>query len=352
MRFLPAITSARDLAFSLTDGEARGGLSRPGHTLTEVLKGGTVTKIYLDYDFVLTGRAKDAGPLLESEIEPHMTDVVERLDHVCHMLDFGIKDSMYKRMLEEGNKEDKAQLAPEPVPVRYAIATRHGWCAKHQAWKISVRPFFIGVRVPYDLIPEIMRVTGQLLRLPLALGQTQFWDLSVYKPGEQLLACINGSKGGADQRELVPHPLGGRPVDLLDYVAQHVEDAWPLMTPTPEKVGEGVNASAADTDMLGTRPDSTVPEPLLRRIVDALAGRRADERKAWTEVIWTIQAVSTQNGYGQAGEGIAHEFSKRCGPKYNASAVTKIYGAGREGGVGIGSLLYWVKQDNVGTPHV
>ncbi|MEW5315213.1 MAG: hypothetical protein WDW38_006659 [Sanguina aurantia] len=358
MRFLPAITSARDLAFSLTDDEARGRLCRPGHTLTEVLKDGAVTKIYLDYDSVLTGRAKDAGPLLESEIEPHMTDVVERLDYMCRVLNYNVRETV-RGSRDEGEDAEAKQVVDQigRDPVSYAISTRHGWCATKQVWKISIRPFFIGVRMRYDHIPHLMRVTAQLDEP----GQPSFWDVSVYKEAEQLLACINGIKSGADRRVLVPLPMQGPPIQLLDYVAQHVEDSWEMMVVPADKIArnhadpsaltEGWVSGSVDVP-LPTKPNSCVPQPVLRMILGALAARRADDRNTWLGVIWAIQAVSAQNGYGGEGEGMAHDFSKRCEAKYDGRAVSRIYNAGRLDGVSLGSLLRWVKEDNAAAPRV
>lgn len=65
------------------------------------------------------------------------------------------------------------------------VATRHGFCPKHGLHKLSLRPFALGLQIPYTDIPM----------LSCLAGQQKFWDVSIYKPSEQLLATINCCKG-------------------------------------------------------------------------------------------------------------------------------------------------------------
>lgn len=99
----------------------------------------------------------------------------------------------------------------------FKLATRHGWSEKHQEHKISIRPFILGVAVRYTDIPMLIR----------CVEQEDFWDPSVYKPSEQLLASINGCKGRIggvyDRRVLSPEDPEDDP---LDYVVQQIEPHW------------------------------------------------------------------------------------------------------------------------------
>lgn len=388
MRFLPAITSARSAAFSLTRDEARIRLAQPGHTLTEVLQDGAITKIYFDFDLLVPGRAADAGPFSGQELEGHLETVLDRVRHVCECLSQGARDNAEEAdaVVEEGegggprngtgpgarNGTKSGRTVAESGQTDFVIACRHGWCCTKQTWKISIRPFLLGVRIRYDHIPHIMRCTGQL---ECGTGEPCIWDTSVYKSSEQLLACINGIKSGADRRVLVPCGRTGLSgdldldsLDLLCYTAQAVDEAWPLLTVPPEAISRGLAQPVQNRDAgrqgAGTvssgRPGAgcgsattIVPEALLHRIVASLNNSRADDRKEWIEVVWVVHRVSVEHGYEAAGEGIAQEFSRRCAAKYNSRAVSKAYYDGRlDGGLGLGSLLHWAKQDNAATPRV
>ncbi|MEW5314996.1 MAG: hypothetical protein WDW38_006453 [Sanguina aurantia] len=348
-----------------------------GHTFTEVLKDGAITKIYFDFDHVLVGRPREAEPLNERDLEFHASEVHARVEHMLQCLKQGARDEARRARTEwrneresgggrdgdgdggggggggggrdadegPGGESEEGEGQDEDGVIRAVIASRHGWCENKKAWKISYRPFILGLRIRYAHIIHILRVTGQLCHEEARDG---FWDTSVYKPSEQLLACINGVKSHADPRVLMPGPGSPSP---LDYVAQVVEESWRLLTVPAEAITRGL-VPPGPAFPSPTRTSSPVSEALLRSIVNGLSATRASDRKEWIEVVWAIGSVAAANGYSQAGEAIAQEFSRRCPTKYSARAVSKAYRSGRPtGGCGLGSLLYWFKGDNVSSPR-
>lgn len=279
MLFLPSITSSRSQVFTLGPNEARARLSEPGHTIVEILRRGSITKIYLDYDHILPERAREAGPLTEDELALHRVPLEERLNHVQACLRSSARAATASSLVRTWTDEQEESI-------RYVLAYRHGWCNTKGAWKVSFRPFFLGLRIQYEQIVHILSITNQ------SRPHDSFWDLSVYKQSEQLLACINGIKSQADPRMLRHADLDAdTDTDTLDYVAQAVDDAWPLMTISPEMIQR----------LPSRRPTCEVPLHVLRLIVNSLSLSRSIVRKQWIEAIWAIHAVSVTNGYNLHG---------------------------------------------------
>lgn len=352
MRFLPAISASRSLAVTWAPERALQQLSVQGHTWTELLTNGTITKIYFDFDHYLVGRPRDAPELTEEELKVHSDAVHARVSHIIHALRQSARAAAREAYGDDGNAEkeegDSSECVGYESSIRAVIATRHGWCRVKNAWKISYRPFILGLRIRYEQIPHILRVTDQL---PVSSTHPCFWDMSVYKPSEQLLASINGIKTLADPRVL---QTGPESPNLLDYVAQSVEDSWPLLVVPAAALEQAQPSSivaSAGANQTTVAPPSVVPEALLRTIVAGLDVARAGDRKLWIETVWAIHSVAVSNGYASAGEVLAQDFSQRCPTKYSARAVTKAYESGRtDGGCGLGSLLFWYKADNSSSP--
>jgi hypothetical protein len=127
-----------------------------------------MTRLYLDYDHVVPGRMEEDGSPPAEYIDSHKELVQERVEVILKHL------GEIEGLLAKGWQG------------RYVIASRHGWCPSKSAWKVSFRPFVLGIAIPYVDIPTLLRLIRQ---------DDKFWDLSVYKQGEQLLAAINGCKG-------------------------------------------------------------------------------------------------------------------------------------------------------------
>jgi hypothetical protein len=131
-------------------------------------------------------------------------------------------------------------------------------------WKLSLRPFVQGASVPYTNIPRVIDL----------LGQSDFWDISVYKPGEQLLSAINGCKGLSnkdgqkDRRILRPvNPEHGQGPALLMYVAQHLLPGWTQLPDPPPLEDDVVEGDQVGEEAL---PDAPRDDDAAAALYDAL----------------------------------------------------------------------------------
>lgn len=167
------------------------------------------------------------------------------------------------------------------IHITRKITTRHGWCPAHKQNKRSYRPFFQGFAIRYPDIPFVIRW----------LKQEDLWDMSVYKPGEQLLATIGGCKGWLhgvdDQRVLVPEsPLD----DPLDYVVQSVDPAWQLLDiPQPTK--------ADNVKMVcGSANDSATECTLfVKDMIMCLSAATSDDQGKWSRIGFALKGTSNAN---------------------------------------------------------
>lgn len=331
MLFLPAIASSRLSVVSWSHQETRRRLQEQGHTWTEILRDGVKTKIFLDYDHILgagEGTALREPDNFQATMLEHRGLVIARLE------------DLLDRLARVARKETASSI-------RYVLASRHGWCETKQRWKLSFRPFFLGLRIRYDHIINILLHSFQLPHE----GEESFWDLSVYKPSEQLLACVNGSKCPADQRLLI---MDDPKDDVLNYVAQVVNPRWELLSMMPDTQTYAQMIAARVSEAAVTSRDQqgessrSVPQSVLQLIVDGLSVRRATERKSWIETVWAIHSISAENGYEAVGEELAHVFSRKCEAKYDRRVVLDTFAQGRVTGrhFSIGSLMLWHSLDN------
>lgn len=85
----------------------------------------------------------------------------------------------------------------------------------------------------------------------------------------------------------------------------------------------------------------------LSDIVSNLNDKRADGYNDWTTAIWAIYNTSRTNGYIKKGKNLIHEFSSRSF-KYNEDEVEEYIdnASNRDNGVGLGTLLMMLKEDN------
>ena len=121
--------------------------------------------------------------------------------------------------------------------LHYVMARRHGFVAHKGVFKLSTRVFFLGLRfASHALLPRLL---ARLAPGPgrgawnpvLAETREPFWDESVYKPRDQLMAALGGLKSAEDRRRLLP--VRGYDAesddDALRFAIQHVDAAWPLL---------------------------------------------------------------------------------------------------------------------------
>lgn len=106
-------------------------------------------------------------------------------------------------------------------------------------------------------------------------------------------------------------------------------------------------ASADSGDEDNTNNANKVDFEILKEIVMNLDSSRSHNYGDWTTVVWGIFNVSRWSGYKKKGNNLIHEFSQ-LSTKYDEDEVEDFIDKTREqnGGVGIGTLLQMLKEDN------
>ncbi|PNH02955.1 hypothetical protein TSOC_011021 [Tetrabaena socialis] len=273
-------------------------LAIPGHMRHEFLSSRVDTRLYLDYDEVL-----------ESPLTPEI--LTDRKDKVIARLD----------ALLGPFSEDK-------TIVYYSIASRHGFSPRHGKFKVSFRPFVRGLSIPYTEIPLLLR----------SMQQDDFWDMSVYKEGEQLLAAINGVKDRDDPRVLTKEHA-----DDPDawYVAQILDDnALPFHMP----LDLGHSTTSSTTSLTSsTLRESNVDAVLVRDVLACLRSERFRDYASWRTVGFALKSLG-DDVYLQEFQ----EFSRI--PEYDSTAAQKacreLFERASTNGVTFGTLRHWAKEDN------
>lgn len=108
----------------------------------------------------------------------------------------------------------------------FHVCVRHGYVHSKKMYKVSFRPFISEFRIRYTDIPNLIA----------EVGQTDYWDMEVYKPSQQLLSTIYGHKGVVrngfcDERRLLPESQEVADQDPLLYIAQYVQNKWKVLKP-------------------------------------------------------------------------------------------------------------------------
>ncbi|PNH08373.1 hypothetical protein TSOC_005112 [Tetrabaena socialis] len=278
-------------------------LAVPGHTRHEFLNSRVHTRLYLDYDEVL-----------ETPLTPEI--LKDRKEKVVAMLD--------------------ALLGPfvaENTQVSYSIASRHGFSPRHGKFKVSFRPFVRGLSIPYTEIPRLLRST-QTSDLP---SFQDFWDMSIYKDGEQLLAAINGIKDRDDPRVLTKEHA-----DDPDawYVAQILDDdALPFRMPVEES--QRPESQRRESQ----RRESNVDIVLVRDVLTCLSSDRFRDYESWRTVGFALKSLGdSTRDYA----GLFQEFSRI--PEYDSTeaqgACRELFERASTNGVTFGTLRHWAKEDD------
>lgn len=85
----------------------------------------------------------------------------------------------------------------------------------------------------------------------------------------------------------------------------------------------------------------------LQDIVANLAFKRAHEYQHWIKCVWAIYNIAKANGYIRKGKNMIHDFSKQS-PKYDEDEVEDYIDRATwyEGGVGLATLLMYLKEDD------
>jgi hypothetical protein len=280
---------------------------RKGHSLLEFLHDHAITKLYLDHETYFEQEPTEAQRL---ELE---AAVRGRVDKIIGFF-----------------------AAPDR-PLSYSLATRHGYCPTRQMHKLSFRPFPQGMRLRYTDIPKVLRVLDQ--------DSDGFWDMSVYKPREQLLACVHGAKGADDPRVLCPeHPDD----DPLLYVAQHWDEAWPLLDLPPDYDADCDVEQEVSSDEAG--PIDVPPERLLlvRQLLSCLSATTADDRAQWVRVATLLKRLSPAGALFADFVAFSSRSAKfageaDCRKTWDSLSTASAFGAPA---VGLGTLRFLAHRDD------
>ena len=306
----PPSVKTRDVA---AEGKAEGEKENDVHTYAEYFHGDQATKFYFD-----TERYYNEEPTADVHAG-YLEEVHRAMQTIVDVL---------------------AEVQPD---VAYHVAQRHGGVSKGR-YKLSFRTFVDGVSVVYHEILRIMQ------RHPVLRCTLHLWDATVYKASEQLLCAINGRKSDKDRRVLTPIPWmsaadvdAGVDVDVLHYVASHVDPEWPGPMRCPDDVGSGGHVAVA-TDVDGDF-EGGVADPRILALVALLGEPTASHRPMWLNVAIFLKVA---DGGGDAYLEAWLDFSAKCKDPhkyYGMSDCIKTWksllkekgGAGGSGGRGGGT---------------
>jgi phage/plasmid-associated DNA primase len=344
------------------------------HKLCEVLAHSAVTKVYLDKDIYVRIEKGQTGPS-ERLVKKHEKEVLE---HVQALID----------MLES-----------DDVDISYVIATRHGPTNDPHKYKLSFRPFLLGCEIRYTEIPAIIQ----------AAQQEEYWDMTVYKASEQLLAAIHGCKGatkGYFDARILEMEIGHDRARTLDYVAQHTDPMWPLLdlshefvkaqreaaearrakaikdtkkmaqSPQAEDMDDADSADSADSaedagaksrcrELKSEKEEIHCDTEFVRGLVACLNADSAADRTTWLKVAFGLKAAygmeTEEEGaaQGEQMDGIEKayfdawiDFSKKATGKFKGPTdCRKTWDSIKttdavEGGIKIGTLCFYAARDN------
>lgn len=309
---------------------ARELLDEIGHTMLEVFAKNVVTKIYLDRDEYLD---LDLDQMTVQEVaQEKLIEVREKVDAFLNHIStaYGI---------------DRSSMT-------YKVATRHGANAEGKV-KLSFRPYIAGVKVKYTDIPALIKATGQ----------GTFWDLHPYGKTQQLLAAINGTKGRVkvndggyvqDTRVLrTENPDGDE--DLADYIAQVIDDSWPLIEVKVSNIKTAPDTEATQRAIFkkDDAPRDDVDAQFVADILECLGMHRVEDRSSWRSVGFALKLASKGDPRFLD---LFKAFSWRSA-KYRTSfdqescellweAGAENAGDGQKRMVTMGTLCAWAKEDD------
>jgi hypothetical protein len=102
------------------------------------------------------------------------------------------------------------------------------------------------------------------------------------------------------------------------------------------------------SDITERNIDNRIDINKFKRYLDGISERRSDEYLYWTQTIWIIHNVYKANNWSlKIRNEMIHEFSKRSS-KYEESVVDNFIenNIRENGGIGVGTLILWYKEDN------
>lgn len=166
--------------------------------------------------------------------------------------------------------------------------------------------------------------------------------------GGVIVVCPSGERQWV--RAVWDYPMTEISDDLLKAIAvsrKKVDVIMPIKRAST-RTGSG---SGSGRSQFKCDPSQSISFAILQRIVSGLSDSRAVPRALWMHTVLAIHAVCAANGYLAEGKALAHSFSRRGRSVYDRQGVDTMYDSATEQGggkcVGIGSLLAWLKVDEV-----
>jgi hypothetical protein len=287
-QFSPSAKGKVDGLFLIDSKDIDGALGRK-HTFCEFLSHDAITKVFLDKDVYIDLREGETIPPRE---------VIEQYEREVHVRVQALLD----------------MLETDKVSMECVTATRHGPTSDKHVYKLSFRPFLKGCEIRYTDIPALIQ----------AAQQEEYWDMSVYKHSEQLLAAIHGCKGmnkGYYDARILTMEEGHDRSHTLDYVAQYTDSHWPLLDLSDDFVREqrdaaearkaakskhalpGMASQSISGAGTGTRTGNKalkddIDPDFVRGLVSCLNANSAGDRTTWLKVAFGLKAACAMEMQG------------------------------------------------------
>ena len=335
--------------FTLSREVSREFLTSGKNTWAEYLVDGAVTKIYLDGDFKVNDEVNDeVNDRFIHNLTVYTTDIRRRMDAIVERL-----SELYQ------------------TPVTYVVATRHG--LKDGRPKLSFRPYISGLRIRYSDIPRLFEGDPELRKLWFRDSQESrdsketrdsqesrdsketrgnskgllksFWDSKVYTSKEQLLSCILNKKTQSDKRVLKMASDDG---DVREYVAQYVEDHWPLVEIQESKIQESTTQETQESNSREILRSPSIEESRVLDLVKHVRGERINNYGSWIRLGFFLKELEDSERTFET----FVEVSRRDVEKFkDVEDCRKLWSkmtirSSPEGKTTIGTIRAWVREDD------
>lgn len=239
---------------------------------------------------------------------------------------------------------------PSRVEPDIITAQRHGFDPKRKQHKVSFRAWVINYKIEYTLIKDAI----------IAVSCSDQFDVSVYKPGEQLMGCVGCTKGRGDTRILTPMDSD---VPLSAYIIQHLEgdEEQFVLTVPPAVVGRSDDEhdaidttspspeEAAQLKLVADHPinrlTSVASAETTLKYLNLLSKHRWDDRQTWVSL-----ATILKNSHGDELKDDWVQLSK-LSPKFDAEEAELVWDTvarpdyqGRK--LSLRTLVRWANEDD------
>ena len=185
----------------------------------------SVLKFFFDYDELFVTSINETGT------RPSEDDLERKRVHI---------EDRVRSIITEG-----AGVGPSTYKVH--MAQRHGYIQGGR-FKISFRAFVSGIKT------DMYSIKNAIKRVPVLPNTGLAFDTSVYSKNRRL-CMILGCKSQEDTRILMPLDDDLSEANLLNYVAQHTEEHWPMVTVDAHGQQDLLRFMQRDTDDVGDWPE-------------------------------------------------------------------------------------------------